>query len=342
MNDLTDTIEFANRLPKAELHCHIEGALEAEMLFEMAARNNTKCNYDSVEQLREAYQFSRLQDFLDIYYQGMNALCTERDFYELTRAYLQKAAAQHIRHTEIFFDPQAHTVRGVAFAEVVGGICAALEDAQRELGITSNLIMCFLRHLDERDAFDALQAAEPHRSQLIGVGLDSSERGNPPQKFARVFAEAKRQGYRCVAHAGEEGAAQYIYGALDSLGVARIDHGNAADGDDALIARLVREQIGLTMCPLSNLKLGVIADMREHPLPKLLARGVCVTVNSDDPAYFGGYLNENYRALIEAFSLPRETLVQLAQNSVCASFADDARQRELLDEIDQYANAFDD
>ncbi|MDA8022615.1 MAG: adenosine deaminase [Gammaproteobacteria bacterium] len=327
---------FIRGLPKAELHCHIEGALEPELMFELAARNRVELPFADVDALRAAYDFGNLQDFLDLYYQGMRVLQSESDFYELTRAYLQKAHAQNIRHAEIFFDPQAHVSRGVAFADLVGGITAALGEAEREAGITSRLIMCFLRDRDEEDAFAVLEMAEPHRAEIAGVGLDSAEAGNPPEKFARVFAEARARGYRRVAHAGEEGPAEYVRGALDALGAERIDHGNAALGDAQLMERLAREGVPLTMCPLSNLKLRVVSDLREHPLKKMLERGLCVTVNSDDPSYFGGYINENYRAIARALDLERADLAQLARNSITASFAEPPRRAELLGEVERY------
>lgn len=330
---------FITGLPKAELHCHIEGTLAPAMLVDMAARNGVALPYDSVDAVRAAYRFAKLQDFLDIYYQGMAALQTERDFYDLARAYLEKAAAQNIRHLELFFDPQAHVARGVPFGAVVGGLSAALESATRDLGVTSQLIMCFLRHLPAQDAMETLAIAEPYREHITGVGLDSGERGNPPEKFTEVFARARAQGYRRVAHAGEEGPAAYIEGALDALQVERIDHGNAAMDDEKLLARLAREKIPLTMCPLSNLKLRVIDDMRAHPIKRMFDLGLHVTVNSDDPAYFGGDLNDNYVAIADALDLGTATLAQLARNSVTASFADDARQRELRAEIDQYTAA---
>lgn len=328
---------FIQGLPKAELHCHIEGALEPQLMLDMAARNGVSLAYDSVDELRRAYRFERLQDFLDLYYQGMSVLSTERDFYDLTRAYLQKANAQKIRHTELFFDPQAHVGRGVSFDAVVGGISAALRAAEHEFDISSGLIMCFLRHLDEQDALDALEMAAPHRDKIIGVGLDSGELGHPPEKFARVFAQAKSQGYRCVAHAGEEGPPEYVRGALDALQVERIDHGNAALADASLVERLAVEGVPLTLCPLSNLKLRVIDDMADHPLKKMLDLGLHATVNSDDPAYFGGYLNENYIAVAHALALDPQTLARLARNSITASFTEPQRRRDLLAEVDRYA-----
>ena len=327
---------FIANLPKAELHCHIEGTLEPEMLFALAARNGVALPYPSAEAVRAAYQFERLQDFLDIYYQGMAALCVARDFYDLAYAYCEQAAAQNIRHLELFFDPQAHVERGVAFGDVVGGLSAALEAARRDFDLSAGLIMCFLRHLPPQDALDTLAMAEPYRAQITGVGLDSSERGFPPQPFAEVFARARAQGYRCVAHAGEEGPPSYLEGALDALQVERIDHGNAAIDDERLLARLAMQQTPLTMCPLSNLKLRVIDDLSAHPIKRMFELGLRVTVNSDDPAYFGGHLNDNYCAVANALGLDAATLAQLARNSVTASFADASRQQQLLDEIDEY------
>ena len=335
----TPTDAFIAGLPKAELHCHIEGTLEPELMFAMASRNGVSAARESVEALREAYRFSRLQDFLDIYYQGMAVLRTERDFYDLTWAYLKKARAQKVRHVELFFDPQGHVCRGVSFDAVVNGISAALLKAQREFDLSGCLIMCFLRHLDQREAFDTLEMARPHRDKITGVGLDSSELGHPPEKFEGVFAHARAQGYRCVAHAGEEGPPEYIRSALDALKVERIDHGNNALEDARLVERLVAEAVPLTLCPLSNLKLRVIDKMTDHPLKKMLQLGLRVTVNSDDPAYFGGYVNENYMAVAEAFELDRAALGQLARNSITASFAEPRRRQALLAEIECYEAA---
>ena len=337
---MPEITRFISGLPKAEIHCHIEGTLEPELMFELAGRNGVRLAFDSVEALRAAYRFNCLQEFLDLYYQGMAVLQTEADFYDLTRAYLQKAVQQNVRHTEIFFDPQAHLERGVALATVVDGISAALAAGQAQLGLSSHLILCFLRHLDEQDAVDTLEMAMPHRDKIIGVGLDSSERGNPPQKFRRVFSMARERGFRCVAHAGEEGPPEYVRDALDLLRVARIDHGNAAVRDPALMARLAREGTALTVCPLSNLKLRVVATMAEHPLPVMLEHGLQVTINSDDPAYFGGYINENYEAVAQAFALDKEAIAQLARNAVRASFAAAPRRRTLLAEIDEYHRGF--
>ena len=310
------------RLPKAELHLHIEGSLEPEMLFELAARRGVRLRFDSVEAVRAAYRFCDLQSFLDIYYAGAAVLCEEQDFFDLTLAYLKRAHAEGVVHAEIFFDPQTHTVRGIPFATVVSGISAALQAGRHELGISSCLIMCFLRHLSEADAMVTLDAARPWLDHIAGVGLDSAERGNPPGKFERVFAQARGLGLRCVAHAGEEGPPSYISDALDLLGAERIDHGVACEGDAALLLRLARGRIPLTICPLSNLRLCVVGDLRQHNLKRLLDRGLCVTVNSDDPAYFGGYVLANYMAVTQALALSVADLRQLAKNSIEASWLD--------------------
>ena len=308
---------------------HIEGTLEPELAFAIAERNGSTLPYASVDELRAAYRFSNLQDFLDVYYACAGVLLESRDFYELTWAYLLRARADNVRHTEIFFDPQTHTARGLAFKTVVDGICQALDDARDRLGLTSRLILCFLRHLDEADAFETLEAAMPYRDRIIGVGLDSGERGNPPSKFARVFRRAREAGLVAVAHAGEEGPAEYVREALDLLEVVRIDHGNRALDDPALVDELVRRRIPLTVCPLSNLKLCVVDDMTSHPLKRMLDLGLFVTVNSDDPAYFGGYVNDNYVAVAEALGLDKDDLVRLARNSIEAALLDDAHRARL-------------
>lgn len=332
---MDDTLsEFIRDLPKVELHCHIEGTFEPELMFQLAERNGIELSYPSIESLREAYAFNRLQDFLDIYYEGMNVLRTEQDFFDLTWAYLERGNQQNLRHSEIFFDPQAHVSRGIALDTAVIGITAALEQAQSEFGISSELIMCFLRHLDEEEAFRTLEQAESFRQRIRAVGLDSSERGNPPQKFERVFAEAASRGYLRVAHAGEEGPPEYIYGALDSLGVDRIDHGNSCLHDPELVRRLVREQVPLTVCPLSNLRLCVVDDMTRHPLAEMLDLGLKVTVNSDDPAYFGGYMTENFEAVTEALGLDQRQLVTLTRNAMDAVFAPEHRRQSLHEELD--------
>lgn len=310
---------FIAALPKAELHLHIEGSLEPEMMFALAERGGVRLAFDSVAAIRAAYEFSNLQDFLDIYYQGMAVLRTEQDFHDLTAAYLARAAADNVRHVEIFFDPQGHTGRGVAFADVVNGIARALADAGAR-GITSRLIMCFLRHLPEDDAQATLDQALPHLHLIHGVGLDSSENGHPPEKFARVFARARALGLKIVAHAGEEGPPAYVWQALDVLQVDRIDHGNRALEDDALVRRIVADGLTLTVCPLSNLKLCVVDDLATHPLRRMLQAGLKATVNSDDPAYFGGYVNTNFIAVADALDLTRDEIITLARNSFTGSF----------------------
>lgn len=328
---------FIAGLPKAELHVHIEGTLEPELLFKLARRNDIALPYSSVEELRRAYRFGNLQDFLDLYYQGMNVLRREPDYYDLAMDYLRRAAAQNVRYAEIFFDPQGHTERGVAFATVIRGITRALKDAERDQGITGRLILCFLRHLDEVSAERTLDEALPWREHFIGVGLDSSEKGHPPSKFRRVFSRAGALGLHRVAHAGEEGPPEYVYEALDLLGVERIDHGNRALEDPALTARLAREEMPLTVCPLSNLRLCVVKDMAQHPLRRMLQSGLMATVNSDDPAYFGGYVNENYDAVQRALGLSRAELVTLAGNGFRAAFTDAAEKQRHLAALDAYA-----
>ena len=290
-------------LPKAELHLHIEGTLEPEMMFHLANKNNVTLPYENIEEVQQAYSFTSLQSFLDIYYAGANVLINEEDFFDLTWAYLLRCKAQNIVHTEIMFDPQTHTDRGIAFATVLHGITGALEKAEVELGISSFLIMSFLRHLSEEEAFKTLKSSLPFKEKIMAVGLDSSEVGNPPEKFKRVYAEAKKEGYRLVAHAGEEGDSSYIWGALKLLNVERIDHGIRCEDDDTLVEYLKKRQIPLTVCPLSNTKLKVVEKMEEHNILRLLEKGLCVTVNSDDPAYFGGYLNKNFEALYEALQM---------------------------------------
>jgi adenosine deaminase len=324
-----------NRLPKCELHIHIEGSLEPELVFALARRNGIKLPYASVEALRQAYQFRNLQDFLDIYYQGMSVLITEQDFYDLAYAYLKRAHADNVRHVEMFFDPQGHTARGIAFETAVGGLHRAIADAGKNLGVRASLIMCFLRHLDEADAERTLDSALAHRDKIIGVGLDSSEAGNPPSKFKHVFGRARDAGFFLSAHAGEEGPASYVWEALDVLGVARIDHGNHSLDDDALVARLAREQVPLTVCPLSNLRLKVVADLAHHPLRRMMDRGLMVTVNSDDPAYFGGYVNQNYRAVSEALGLGRDVVAAIVRNGIRASLMSLSEKDQVLAEVDR-------
>lgn len=308
------------RLPKAELHLHIEGSLEPEMLFALAARNGVTIPFASAAEVRAAYEFSNLQDFLDIYYQGMSVLITEQDFYDLTWAYLERASADTVRHVEIFFDPQGHTTRGVAFATALDGIERALKDGEARLGISYRLIMCFLRHLSEEEAFATLDQALPHLGRIHGVGLDSSELGHPPAKFQRVFVKARELGLHVTAHAGEEGPPAYVTEALDLLKVERIDHGNRALEDAALTRRIAEAGLTLTVCPQSNLRLCVIPDMASSPVKRMLDLGLKVTVNSDDPAYFGGYMNDNFRSITKALGLSAAELVQLAENSFTGSF----------------------
>jgi adenine deaminase len=327
---------FIEGLPKAELHLHIEGTIEPETLFRLAARNGVKLPYDSVDSLRAAYEFTNLQDFLDLYYQGMAVLQTRQDFYDVTWAYLEKARAQSVLHAEIFFDPQGHTSRGVAFETAFEGVWRALEDGRERLGIGSRLIPCFLRDRDADEAMATLDDLLRYRDRIVAVGLDSAERGNPPRKFKEVFDRARSEGLLTVAHAGEEGPADYICEALDLLHVARIDHGNHALDDPALVERLVRARMPLTLCPLSNLRLRVIDDMRRHPLRTMLEKGLLVTVNSDDPAYFGGYINENYTAVQQALGLSNDALAELARNSFNAAFLSEEEKRAHAGRIDDY------
>ena len=323
-------------MPKAELHIHIEGSLEPELIFSLAARNGVALAYRSVEDLRRAYAFTDLQSFLDIYYAGASVLLTEEDFFDMTWAYLQRAHADQVLHAEIFFDPQTHTARGVAFSTVIDGIHRALLEAEAQWGMSGGLIMCFLRHLSEDDAFATLEQALPYRAKLIGVGLDSSERGHPPENFARVFARCKELGLHLVAHAGEEGPPAYIETALDVLHVERIDHGVRCLEDADLTRRLAHDQVPLTVCPLSNLKLRVFDRLSDHNLLQLLDAGLVATVNSDDPAYFGGYINDNFVQTFEALPLQRKHAHQLARNSFAASFLDGATKNKYLAEVDAF------
>lgn len=329
----SDLKQLAAQLPKAELHIHIEGSLEPSMMFDLAARNAVNLPYPDVESITNAYNFNCLQDFLDLYYKGMSVLQTEQDFHDLTWAYLQRCQQQNVVHCEIFFDPQGHTERGITFEVFMNGICSALDRAQAELGISSKLIMCFLRHLDEQSAFATLQAAEPYLDKITGVGLDSSELGHPPSLFQKVFTRAAELGLKRVAHAGEEGPPKYIYEALDKLGVDRIDHGNRSLEDEALVQRLVDEGMSLTVCPLSNLRLAVVKNMSEHPIRRMLALGLNACVNSDDPAYFGGYMNENFNTLIDATGLTRDEIFQLTINGFNSSFLTPAEKQTHLDRI---------
>lgn len=331
---MTVSEEFIRRLPKAELHLHIEGSFEPELMFDIARRNGVEIAYKTVEDLKTAYDFADLQAFLDLYYAGMSVLLHEQDFYDLTAAYMARAVADGVVHTEIFFDPQGHTARGVAFETALDGIWRALKDAEAAHGISSRIIMCFLRHLDEAEAFPVLEKAIAHRDRIVGVGLDSSELGHPPQKYQRVFAKARGAGFLTVAHAGEEGPPEYVRDTLDLLRVDRVDHGNAAMRDPALVARLVREKMPLTVCPLSNYRLQGVTDMSQHPLRAMLDAGVVATVNSDDPAYFGGYVLENYIAVRDALDLSQDEIVTLARNSITASFLHDAAKNTWLAKID--------
>ncbi len=330
------TEDFIKGIPKAELHLHIEGTFEPELMFEIAKRNNKKIKYQSVEELRRAYDFDNLQDFLNIYYESAGVLIEEQDFYDMTWAYFKKVHSQNVIHAEIFFDPQTHTERGIEFRTVVNGIQRALEDAQNKLGISSKLIMCFLRHLDEEAAMKTLAAALHYKDLITAVGLDSSEAGHPPSQFQRVFERAKNEGFLTVAHAGEEGPAEYVWQALDLLKVSRVDHGNHALDDEKLVQELVHRKMPLTVCPLSNLKLKVIKDLKKHPLKVMMDKGLLVTINSDDPAYFDGYINENYLAIAQALNLPKEAIYQLAKNSFHASFLNENTKQHMVSKIDQY------
>lgn len=333
---MTDLNAFIDGLPKAELHLHIEGSLEPELMFALAKRNGVAIPFDSVEAVRAAYDFSNLQDFLDIYYAGANVLLTRQDFEDLAFAYFQRAAADNVRHAEIFFDPQTHTDRGVPFGVVVEGLIAGMDRARAELGVTSGLILSFLRHLTEDEAFATLDMARPYLHHFVGVGLDSSEVGHPPSKFERVFAAAHAMGLKLCAHAGEEGPPEYVWEALDLLHIDRMDHGNRSMEDPALVRRIVAEGMTLTVCPLSNHKLCVVDDLKDHPVPEMLRQGIRVTLNSDDPAYFGGYVNENYRQLASAVDLTREQLALMARNSFAGSFLDDAEKARHIAEVDAW------
>ena len=327
---------FLRGLPKAELHVHIEGTLEPEMAFEMADRNGVDLRFGSVAELRAAYEFTSLQDFLDVYYEAAAVLLRTVDFYDLTWAYLERAAADGVRRAEISFDPQTHTERGIAIGTVIDGITQARLDAADDLGISSGLILCFLRHLSGDQAMATFEAALPYRGDLIGVGLDSSEIGHPPEKFVDVFARARGEGLHVVAHAGEEGPPEYVWGALDSLGAERIDHGNRALEDPELVARLRDEQVPLTVCPLSNVKLAVVDRLENHPLPSMIEAGLDVSLNSDDPAYFGGYVGNAYVEVQRALGFERHTMIDLARNSIEASFASAEEKQDLLEELAEY------
>ena len=336
---MSDLPTFVQGLPKAELHLHIEGSLEPELMFELARRNRLDLPFRSVEEVRAAYAFGNLQDFLDIYYQGAGVLRTEEDFKDLALAYFRRVAADGCRHVELFFDPQTHTDRGIPFAVVADGLLAGMAEAETSLGVGSGLILCYLRHLDEDAAFPPLRMAEPYLDRILGVGLDSSEVGHPPSKFARVFRASRERGLKLVAHAGEEGPPEYVWEALDVLGVDRIDHGNRALEDPKLVERLVADGMTLTVCPLSNLKLCVVDDLAEHPLKRMLGLGLKATLNSDDPAYFGGYLGRNWIATADALGLTKAELVTLAKNSFTGSFLPPETVQARLAEIDAYASS---
>jgi adenosine deaminase len=333
---MTELDSFIAGLPKAELHMHIEGSLEPELMFALAKRNGVAIPFASVEEVRAAYSFSRLQDFLDIYYAGADVLRTEEDFRDLGAAYFERAAADNVTHSEIFFDPQTHTDRGVPFDTVMRGLLASMDEAEAKHGLTSRLILCFLRHLDEEAAFATLKQAEPWLERIEAVGLDSSEVGHPPEKFARVFARAAAMGLKRVAHAGEEGPPDYVWQALDVLKVDRLDHGNRSLEDPALVARLRAEGMTLTVCPLSNLKLCVVGAMDDHPIDEMLRLGLRATINSDDPAYFGGYVNDNYRAAAAGRALTREQVAELARNSFLGSFLPEAEKAAQIARLDAY------
>lgn len=334
---MTDLNALIAALPKAELHLHLEGSLEPEQLMQFAARNRVDIPFKTLDEVKAAYNFSNLQDFLDIYYQGMSVLQTEADFHDLTDAYLQRCAADNVRHVEVFFDPQGHTDRGLPFETPIKGILAALDAAPEKYGITSKLIMCFLRHLSEEAAFETLAQAEPWLDRIDGVGLDSSEVGHPPAKFERVFTAAREKGLKLVAHAGEEGPPEYVYEALDLLKIDRIDHGNRLLEDEALIARVRDAGLTLTVCPLSNLSLCVVDDLRDHPMKRMLDLGLRATINSDDPAYFGGYVNQNYIETAAAVGLTRDDIITLAKNSFTGSFLSAEEQAVHLAEIERVA-----
>ncbi|WP_120496730.1 adenosine deaminase [Kiloniella sp. EL199] len=332
---MSDLSSFINALPKAELHLHLEGSLEPEMMMQLAKRNNIELPYQSVEEIKDAYNFSNLQDFLDIYYQGMNVLLTEQDFYDLTMAYLRKVASEGVVHVEVFYDPQGHTSRGVSFSTVTNGILRALDDGQEKLGVSSELIMSFLRHLSEEEAFATLEEAKPwFDGRIVGVGLDSSEMGHPPSKFERVFNAARDLGLKLVAHAGEEGPAEYVREAIELLKIDRLDHGNRTIEDTDLTQKLAELGIAFTVCPLSNLKLCGVTDMKEHPLRKMMEAGLKVTVNSDDPAYFGGYMTANFLSVTEALELSKDDIAMLCRNSIEGSFLTDEEKKPHLDRID--------
>ncbi|MDD2475277.1 MAG: adenosine deaminase [Dysgonamonadaceae bacterium] len=326
--------QYIRLIPKAELHLHIEGSLEPELMFEMAKKNGVKIKYRSIEELQSAYNFNNLQEFLDLYYAGADVLLTEKNFYDLTMAYLKKAHEDNVLHTEIFFDPQTHTSRGVKFEAVVNGITRALEDGKKQMDISSQLIMCFLRHLDEKSAMETLDFALNHKDKIIAVGLDSSELGNPPNKFVNVFKRAQKEGFLTVAHAGEEGPASYVWEAIELLNVMRVDHGVRSIDDKKLVEELAKRQIPLTVYPLSNLKLKVVSDLKDHPLKKMLNKNLMVSINSDDPSYFGGYVNQNYLEVANALNLTKDDILTLAKNSFESSFLSNSEKQRFLNKVE--------
>ncbi|OWK26926.1 MAG: adenosine deaminase [Parcubacteria group bacterium GW2011_GWA2_38_13b] len=340
MNTTLQINDFIKNIPKAELHIHIEGSLEPEMMFGIAKRNNIKIKHKSIEDIKNTYNFTCLQDFLNIYYSGCDVLMVAQDFYDLTLAYLKKARSQNITHCEIFFDPQTHTGRGIKFSTVTEGILKALRNGQKKLGISSRLIMCFLRNLDEESAMKTLKSALNYKKEIIAIGLDSLEIGNPPRKFKRVFEKAREAGFLTVAHAGEEGPADYVKEALDLLKVSRIDHGNNSLDDERLINELAKKQIPLTICPLSNLRLKIVYDLKNHPLKIMMKKGLLVSINSDDPAYFGGYLNENFLAIIQALNLTIDDITRLAKNSFQSSFLDADEKNKMIAKVNEYVKKF--
>ncbi len=335
----SDLLTIIQGIPKAELHLHLEGSFEPELMFEIAHRNNITLEYDSIESLKKAYKFNNLQEFLDIYYTGAQVLIHEQDFYDLTWAYLTKVHSQNVVHVEVFFDPQTHTDRGIEFDVVIKGIRKALEKAKEELNISYKLIMSYLRHLSEEEAFKTLESSLPYKHWIDGVGLDSSEMGNPPSKFVNVFEASSKHGYKLVAHAGEEGPSDYIWEALDLLNIERIDHGNRCLNDAALVQRLLDNNIGLTLCPLSNLELKVIQKMEDHPVLDMLNKGILATIHSDDPAYFGGYMNENYYETAKALNLNKDHLMQLAINAFEASWLSDEAKEKHISAVRNYSNS---
>jgi len=333
-----DLSRFIAEMPKAELHLHIEGTLEPELMMNLATRNSVTLPYATIEDIRQAYEFNCLQDFLDVYYLGMSVLLKREDFFDLAWAYLEKMAVQNVTHVEVFFDPQGHTARGVTFDTVLSGLTDAFDKAGRDLGITSKLIMCFLRHLSEDEAFDTLEQACACKSHIHGVGLDSSENGHPPSKFKRVFTEARQQGFTPVAHAGEEGPPSYVIEALDELHIERIDHGNRALEDASLVRRIADSGMAMTVCPLSNKRLQIVPDLKDHPLRRMLNAGICATINSDDPSYFGGYLNDNYLVVAQALNLSHSEIVQLGRNSFIGSFMSDVDKRAAVAQFDEFVD----